>query len=156
MSSNNRTNNCKKISRFPYVCNACNKHKRCNEGYFFEYKAKEAQINYETILKEARQGIDMTLSDKCRVDVILKQGLDKGQSIAHIYHANSDLIPCSESTLYRLINNGNTIAQRIDTRRQVKLKPRRKRKDKNKRDLAFFNNRTYGDFLVYISKYSPF
>ena len=156
LSSNKRDNNCKKILRFPYVCNACKNRKKCNEGYFFEYKAKEAQINYETILKETREGIDMTLSDKCRVDVILKEGLDKGQSIAHIYHSNKDLIPCSESTLYRLINNGNTIAQRIDTRRQVKLKPRCKRKDKNKRDLGLFNNRTYGDFLVHISKHSPF
>ena len=156
LSSNKRDNNCKKINRFPYVCNGCKRYKKCNEGYFFEYKAKEAQINYETILKEAREGIDMTLSDKCRVDVILKEGLDKGQSIAHIYNANKDLIPCSESTLYRFINNGNTIAQRIDTRRQVKLKPRRKRKDKNKKDIRIFTGRTYSDFLVHISRHSPF
>ena len=42
LSSNKRDNNCKKINRFPYVCSGCKRYKKCNEGYFFEYKAKEA------------------------------------------------------------------------------------------------------------------
>lgn len=50
--------------------------------------------------------------------------MEKGQSIHHIVATNPDKIKCSESTVYRIINEGKTVTKRIELRRAVKLKPR--------------------------------
>jgi len=143
---------CKKVLRFPYVCNGCDKRRKCSNFHFFDYDAKSAQENYERILKESRQGLDLTLEEKETIDIILKQGSDKGQSIAHIYQGNKERIPCSETTLYRIINDSKTITQRIDLRRAVKLKPRKKYTYDKKEDIRIYEGRTYTDFIAYISK----
>lgn len=148
---NNKMNTCKKTTRFPYVCNGCDKRKKCNDPYFFDYRAKEAQGNYEKILKETRQGIDMDPATLNKVDAILKDGLTKGQSITHIYEANKDDIPCSVNTLYRHIDNGTSAAIKIDLRRAVKFKPRKKKKKRSKRNLAMYEGRNLEDFIKHIT-----
>ena len=142
---------CNKTKRFPYVCNGCDKRKKCNNPYCFDYLAKEAQVNYERILKETRQGIDMDPDTLKKVDEILKDGLSKGQSITHIYEANKDDIPCSVNTLYRYIDNGTSAAIKIDLRRAVKFKTRKKKKVKDKRNLAIYDGRRMDDFIKHIT-----
>ena len=115
---------CRRLTRFPFVCNGCKKRSGCCKQYKYLYKAKYAQENYEILLVDSRVGLDFTPEDKSVLDQTVKHGVEKGQSIHHIVATNPDKIKCSESTVYRIINEGKTVTQRIDLRRAVKLKPR--------------------------------
>ncbi len=146
-------NHCKKILRFPYVCNACKKRRSCKNLSFFDYRAKEAQANYERILKETRCGINIDPKTYDEVNDILKDGLRKGQSIMHIKYAHEDDIPCSTSTLYRHISNGIYDVKKIDLRRAVRFKTRKKHLQVNKKvkDKILYTGRTYEDFIRHVS-----
>lgn len=150
LSPNNPKNGkCKTIKRFPFVCNGCEHRQQCYEKIKYFYEAKYAQDNYETILSSSREGIDMTFEQKVEFDTTLKTGVSKGQSPYHIAKTNPETITCSVRTMYRWIEEGKTTIQNIDLRRKVKLKPRKKLKQKNKDDLKVRNNRTYLDFIKY-------
>ena len=115
---------CKRLVRFPFVCNGCKKRSYCFKPFKYLYNAKIAQENYEIVLVDSRVGLDITADNKKILDLTIKHGVENGQSIHHIVATNPDKIKCSESTVYRMINEGKTVTQRIDLRRAVKLKPR--------------------------------
>ena len=138
---------CKRIVRFPFVCNGCKRRCGCRRKYKYNYIPSIAQKNYEIILKSSREGIDMELSDKIELDTILKNGVDKGQSPYHIVTSNKDKIKCSLRTVYRYIDKNVTTVQSIDLRRKVRLKPRKKNPKKNKNNLAIRKGREYNDFI---------
>lgn len=138
---------CKKIIRFPFVCNGCKKRPQCFEKTKYFYEADTAQTNYELILSSSREGIDMTFDQKIEFDTVLEAGIRKGQSPYHIAKANPEVIRCSIRTMYRWIDEGKTTIQNVDLRRKVKMKPRKKVKQKNKDDLKVRYGRTYADFI---------
>lgn len=142
---------CKRLQRFPFVCNGCEKRKYCYKQYKFFYEPTVAQENYEIILRDSRIGLDITLEDKIAFDTILKDGLSNGQSIHHIVEANKDKLRYSERSAYRLVDRSQTIVQPLDLRRKVKLKPRKHYvyKEDNKRVRK---GRTYADFIAYLAK----
>ena len=141
---------CDVLKRFPYVCNSCKRRSACCKQFKYIYDASSAQENYEIILRDSRIGLDITLEDKEHLDKILKDGIDKKQSIHHIIATNSDNLRYSERSIYRLVDRGQTIIQPIDLKRKVKLKPRKHYvyKEDNK---AIRKGRTYADFIKYIS-----
>ena len=142
---------CKRLQRFPFVCNGCDKRKYCCKQYKFFYEPNIAQENYEIILRDSRIGLDITLEDKITFDTILKDGLSNGQSIHHIVEANKDKLRYSERSAYRLVDRSQTIVQPLDLRRKVKLKPRKHYvyKEDNKRVRK---GRTYVDFIAYLAE----
>lgn len=142
---------CKRLQRFPFVCNGCDKRKYCCKQYKFFYDPTIAQENYEIILRDSRIGLDITLEDKITFDTILKEGLSNGQSIHHIVEANKDKLRYSERSAYRLVDRSQTIVQPLDLRRKVKLKPRKHYvyKEDNKRVRK---GRTYADFIAYLAE----
>lgn len=142
---------CKRLQRFPFVCNGCEKRKYCCKQYKFFYEPTVAQENYEIILRDSRIGLDITLEDKITFDTILKDGLSNGQSIHHIVEANKDKLRYSERSAYRLVDRSQTIVQPLDLRRKVKLKPRKHYvyKEDNKRVRK---GRTYADFIAYLAE----
>ena len=115
---------CKRITKYPFVCNGCTRRSYCFKPFKFYYHAQMAQENYDIVLVDSRIGLDFTKEDKDILDQTIKHGIENGQSIHHIVATNPDKIKCSESTAYRLVNSGQTIIQKIDLRRAVKLKPR--------------------------------
>lgn len=141
---------CKRLQRFPFVCNGCNKRKSCFKQFKFFYEPSIAQENYEIILRDSRIGLDITLEDKAVFDAVLKEGISKGQSIHHIVEANKDIIRYSERSVYRLIDRAQTIVQPLDLRRKVKLKPRKHYvyKEDNKRIRM---GRTYADYIAFLA-----
>lgn len=141
---------CKRLQRFPFVCNGCEKRKYCFKQYKFFYEPSIAQENYEIILRDSRIGLDITLEDKAVFDTILKEGISKGQSIHHIVEANKDRIRYSERSVYRLIDRAQTIVQPLDLRRKVKLKPRKHYvcKEDNKHVRV---GRTYADYISFLA-----
>lgn len=138
---------CKKLRRFPFVCNGC-AHKNCTYKTKCYYDALLAQDNYEIALSSTRTGIDMTLEDKISLDSILKNGVDKGQSIHHIVATHPQEIKCSERTVYRLVDKNKTVIQNVDLRRKVKMKPRKSHVAKID-PLEIRNGRSYLDFIDY-------
>ena len=141
---------CKTISRFPYVCNGCKGKRGCRQQYRYFYDAGLAEENYRIILSDSRTGLDVTLEDKIKFDTILKDGISKGQSIHHICQTHKDDLCYSERTAYRLVDKQQTVVQNIDLRRKVKLKPRKHYiyKEDNKQ---IREGRRYIDFLQYMS-----
>lgn len=150
---NKPINECKRIIRFPYVCNGCSKRSSCIQDFKYLYDSDLAQTNYETILSTSREGIDMNFEDKVKLDTILKNGIDKGQSPYHIVQSNLEDIKCSVRTVYRYIDQNKTVIQNIDLRRKVKLKPRKHYKEKNKGDLSVLEGRSYLDFIHFYAEH---
>lgn len=142
---------CKRLGRFPFVCNGCEKRKYCCKQYKFFYEPSIAQENYEIILRDSRIGLDITLEDKAAFDAILKDGISKGQSIHHIVEANKDKIRYSERSAYRLVDKSQTLVQALDLRRKVKLKPRKHYvyKEDNKKVRK---GRTYADYIAFLAE----
>lgn len=138
---------CKVLTRFPYVCNACHGNSRhsCRQEFKYFYEADLAQENYEIILSDSRTGLDITLEEKVRFDTILKNGIEKGQSIHHICQTND--LPYSERSAYRLVDKQQTTVQSIDLRRKVKLKPR-KHYEYREDNREIREGRRYLDFLA--------
>lgn len=143
---------CKSLIRFPYVCNGCNKRNVCCKKYKYIYDSDLAHENYLIKLSSSREGIDMSLEDKIKLDSLLKSGTAKGQSPYHIITSNPDEIKCSIRSVYRYIDKSQTIVQNLDLRRKVKLKPRKHYKQKNKGSIESRNGRTYADFISFYSK----
>ena len=142
---------CKRLGRFPFVCNGCEKRKYCCKQYKFFYEPSIAQENYEIILRDSRIGLDITLEDKATFDTILKEGISNGQSIHHIVKANKDKIRYSERSAYRLVDRSQTLVQPLDLRRKVKLKPRKHYvyKEDNKKVRK---GRTYADYIAFLAE----
>ena len=67
----------------------------------------------------------MTEDELYYADSFISERISKGQSVYHIAHSDANLIPCSESTIYRLIESGIISARKIDLPRAVRFKPRK-------------------------------
>lgn len=69
--------NCKKVTRWPYVCTGCNKRYN-NQCCFTKYKydAKKAKNKADTNLINSRKGIDIDSDKFQRIDKIVKDGTD--------------------------------------------------------------------------------
>ena len=148
--------NCKKVSRWPYVCTGCNK-KYNNQCCFTKYKydAKKAQDKADLNLVISRRGIDIDSEDFKALDTIVKEGIDNKKSIYQITIENKDVIDKSVTTLYRYVNKGYLTTKRIDLPYAVTYK---KRKHNKKYDYSENKNidrtgHTYIDYLSYMHKH---
>jgi len=140
---------CKKLNKPPYVCNGCDRLKKCTLRKKL-YLAKEAQNEYEYIFSESRTGIAITESELEQLDQIITPLIKKGQSIHHICANNADSIMHSEKTLYNYIDAGLITACNIDLPRKVKYRPRKKAGLIHKVDKKCRIDRTYADFQKFM------
>lgn len=143
---------CRKTSRAPYVCNGCNCIYECKKPHFF-YRANVANDVYLSLLKNSRTGIILSRQQLHELDCMLTPLLKQGQSIAHIYVAHKDEIPCTMRTLYNYIDQGIFTARNIDLPKKVKYKPRKKKRQEPAVDYIYRDGRTYKDFEKYMAEY---
>lgn len=137
---------CKKLTKPPYVCNACpQKGKDCTLEKHI-YDPIKAHKEYELFKSESRTGISMTEDEIRHLDELVSPLISQHQSIHHIFINHRDEIMCSENTIYRLIDNGILSAKNIDLPRKVRFRKRRKKKE-YKVDKACRIGRNYQDFL---------
>ena len=102
---------CKRTKRFPYVCNGCSKRSRCHLQKY-EYMPLQAHKGYEKLLKESRQGFNLTVEEYNHIDKVLKEGTEKGQSINHILgYADLNI---SLKTGYNYVNSGRFSIKKDD------------------------------------------
>lgn len=142
---------CLKVKKAPYVCNGCQKVKRCNLQHAF-YSAQTAQENYHELLVSSRDGINQSPADIALLDSLISPLLMQGQSIAHIYANHGHEIPCTRKTLYNYIDKGIFQARNIDLRRRVRYKFKERKKGTRISMAAreFRIGRTYEDFQKFL------
>lgn len=152
---NNSKITCEETNKYPFVCSHCIKKNVCKKERFL-YNAKNAQINYQSILKSSRQGIDATFDELEYLDQLLYEKLAiKNQSIYHIVKTTQNNIGFSLSTLYRYINNG--YLKSVDNGhllRKLIFKPRKEKST----EIEYITNfkvkygRMYQDYLDYMKE----
>ena len=137
---------CPRLSKPPYVCNACKDRSKCSLEKSF-YRASSAQEMSETLRSEARSGFAISKQELAHLDQIVSPLLRKGQSLHHIALRHGDETMVSERTLYTYVNNGLFSARNIDMPRTVRMRPRKGPKKSIKVDKACRVGRSYEDFL---------
>ena len=135
---------CRRTHRAPFVCNGCAKRPTCPLERF-TYSAKVAQAKADSRLVESREGLDMTGHEMAFLAEQVKAGLEKGQSVHHIFASRDDL-PCSERSFYRHVEDEAIDVRKMDLRKKVKYKKRNKRKA-NRREREFYAGREHSDYM---------
>lgn len=136
---------CKNVTRFPFICNKCPKKANCVLPKRYYY-ANEAQEKYEKQLSDSRKGIKISQEDFEQINNIISPLIkDKGQSLNHILSSH-DEIDVSERTLRNWINNGYTDAKNIDLPRKVSFKPKKEYIHKITKPAFVILGRSYRDY----------
>lgn len=147
---------CSRRDRSPGTCNGCHNWSKCRFDKY-QYCPEDAEHQYRFTLTDARQGVNLTVSEaKTMAEVIsplLKQGLSPFQILAAHPELN-----ISEKTLYNYIENGvfHEIAgiTAMDLRRQVSRKISKKKSQtyKKRADRKYLQGRTYKDYQKYLAE----
>lgn len=145
-------NKCNLLLKPPYVCNTCEKKNYCNKHKLY-YNSKIAQKHYKETLINARIGIDTKPEIIDEIEHIIVPLIKyKKHSINQVYINHSDILSMSKSTFYKYVDQGILSLNNLDLPKKVKYKPRKKKKVINyKRDITILKNRTYEDYLNFIS-----
>lgn len=140
---------CLQLLKAPFVCNGCKKRRgRCAFTKQL-YLAKNAHREYETLLKESREGIALCKDSFYEADAIISQGIKKGQRLYHIMQSND--VGFSQPTAYRHLHRGYLSVSKMDFPRVVKFK-QRKQYNENYIPKAAKVGRTYDDFLAHVDE----
>ena len=116
---------CKHLKKFPWVCNGCCKRGVCKLPKSY-YNPKTSQEEYQATLVDSREGINMTVEEFNVIDDVISSGLKKGQSPEHIIHSNE--LPISLSFVYKQLHKGYFTADKFNTHRMLRLRPRAKKR----------------------------
>lgn len=146
---------CHQKEKPPYVCNGCRRLKTTCQFGRKVYKANTAHQDYLEILKESREGINMTKAQLAELDELISPLILKGQPISHIYVKHKDEIPCSIRTIYTYVEKQYFTVRNIDLRRKVRYKVRNHRRPTEATRLAAKFGRRYRDFIRYVEDYDP-
>ena len=147
---------CDKILKSPHVCNGCDKYNKCKLERRL-YKAIKAQKEYDTMLVDKRTGFDLTESQIKEINERVTPLIKAGHSPYAISIELDDELPCSQSTLYRLIEKCKLDARNIDLYEKVKRKPRKHNNINNKDAYAVISKSKQGhlweDYLIFKKKH---
>ena len=142
---------CPLLMKAPFVCNPCKK-RRGNCAFQKQlYIAKNAQAEYEALLRESREGIPLSKEEFWESDAIIAEGIKKGQHLYHIMESND--ISFSTFSAYRHLHRGYLSISKIDLPRVVKFKARKQSRPDSVPKAAR-EGRTYADFLAYTDEQS--
>ena len=140
---------CAMLLKAPFVCNPCKK-RRANCGFQKQlYVASKAQLEYKTLLVEAREGVPFTKEDFWESDRIIADGMKKGQRLYHIMQSNE--VGFSKSSAYRHFAKGRLSVSKIKLPRAVKFKPRRTTRPDSV-PKAVKAGRTFSDFRQFVEE----
>lgn len=144
---------CPRLDRTPFCCNACPERigSGCRHLYRF-YEAKFAQDLAEARRRDARKGIDCDPEAFEEAIEVIKAGLAKGQSPAHIIEANPDKVPFGMRSLYNYLAGAKAdTLTKLDLPRAVRYKPRNRSADGGKSPQiprAALEGRRWSDFCA--------
>jgi IS30 family transposase len=138
------------LLKSPFVCNPCEKRRRQCPFQKQLYIAKNSHAEYETLLREAREGIPLNKEEFWEADSIIADGIKKGQRLYHIMETHD--VGFSKSTAYRHLNRGYLSVSKLDFPRVVKFKARKQYRAGSVPKAAR-EGRTYADFLGFIDEH---
>lgn len=148
---------CKYIEKSPHVCNGCDNSRICGLEHRY-YKALEANEEYRSMLVDKRIGFDITEDELANINKIVSPLIKNGHSPYAVIQEYGSELPCSEATLYRLIDKGLLDCRNIDLQERVKRKPRKHTKITNKDAYAIITEAKKGhlwsDYLEYIKTHN--
>ena len=116
-------NECTRLAVSPHVCNGCDKQDVCTYNRYF-YIASYAHNAYQDTLISSREGINQTPDSLQELDDLVSPLLKKGQSVAHVFATHKNEINCSQTTVYRYVNDRVLTAMNMDLPRKVRYKAR--------------------------------
>ena len=135
----------------PFVCNGCEKHNHSNCNYpRRKYHAKTAQQEYETTLRESREGIPLNREEFYRTEATISDAVRAGQNVYHAIQAHN--VHVSKSTVYRHIGKGYYTISKIDLPRAVKFKPWAE-KGRQYVPKGIRKGRSFEDFLCFLEEH---
>lgn len=141
---------CKRILRFPFVCNGCDNLDECSLPKLF-YKADKAHTSYKHNISNWKCGTRLSDIQLAVIDKALSKGIKKGHSLDVIIHNNN--LDISLSALYRLIDLNLFSVKNIDLKRKVGYRQRYTSKPKAKPiNYDYLENRRFSDYCAYISE----
>ena len=148
---------CKKIKRYPYVCNGCYLKDKCfNEKRYYDCSKAEIMSLKNRVSTRKRKLLsqeEITSINKI-VSPLIK---DNGQSIHHVYVTNPLLWKiCSERTIRRLIYDRYLDVKAHDLPRYVRFPHALQYKVLKENKMANIERmlkRTYTDFTNYVKRH---
>lgn len=144
---------CKKISKWPYTCDRCSKKQSCHLNKYL-YIPEEVWKNMQANRSEPRKGSHASDKEFIRLSKLLKPLIvDKHQSLPQIFQTHKAEIRWSYPTILDFIDKGLIPdIKNIDLTKRVRY-PREYKKGNNEpTNFAYLSNRTYDDFITYISE----
>lgn len=96
---------CERLNHSPYVCNGCKSRSGCRK-IRWTYYAREAQKDYEDLIKSCRQGVNLTLEEIHSINETITPLVKKGQTTNHLYINHPDILDFSKSSFYHYIKDG--------------------------------------------------
>ena len=142
---------CPLLLKAPFVCNPCKKRRGHCAFQKQLYIAKNAQAEYEILLRESREGIPLAKEEFWESDALIAAGMKKGQHLYHIMQTYD--IAFSQSSAYRHLHRGYLSVAKTDFPRVVKFKARKQRRPDSV-PKTIREGRTYADFLNFIDDHS--
>lgn len=136
---------CKRLNRWPFVCNRCLKYATCPQTRFV-YDASRAHRISGSRASLCRQGIRIDVVELERIDALVSPLLKRGQSPYHIWNNHRDELNMGLTSFYSLVNAGLLSAGRMHLARAVRF--RQRRKQQGIRDKRDFSTRTYDDYVA--------
>ncbi|MDO5650117.1 MAG: helix-turn-helix domain-containing protein [Gallicola sp.] len=144
---------CSRRDRSPGACNGCLKYNACRFDKYC-YVPETAQREYQTTLRESREGINLTYKEAKRIGDLISPLLKNGLSPYQVLQTHPDLGIC-EKTIYNYIENGvftnvsGLYPSHLRQQLSRKLSKAQKVQFKKREDRRYLKGRSYKDFLAY-------
>ena len=118
---------CHRLTKFPYVCNGCERERSCPLHKKF-YIASAAQAAYESLRSLSRTGVRPDDETVRKMDEVLSPSVRKGQSVTAIVRANAETFGgFAPSTVYGWLEDGLFSARGSDLPYAGRRRKRHKR-----------------------------
>jgi IS30 family transposase len=142
--------NCKKLKRYPFVCNSCSEDKNCLlPRYYYNYKT--AQIIRDNNVREHKFGIKVSDEELTKIDELLTKGIKNKHSVSVI--VNTKDIDRSVSSIYSDIKAKRFLVDLMDLKKVVSRRAYTKKvisKNQNT-DKSYRLDRTFDDYLEHVN-----
>lgn len=144
-------NTCNKLDKSPHVCNGCKSRSGCRKERF-TYYARKADDLYKETISESRKGINLTEEDIFNINNTITPLIMKGQTVNHVYINHPEILNFSKTSFYNYTSLGLFDFKPSNLPRMVKYKKRKNNKRRTRQEREILKDRTYDDFINYISK----
>ena len=141
-------NVCEKISKFPFICNKCEKKGKCRfSGRIYE--AKYAHEKASNLLSSSRTGLHIAEEEFDYINNIISPLLiENKQSLSHILSSHPE-INVDERTIRYWIDNGYMTARNHNLPKKTRFKVKKGYKSRVIKPSNILENRTFSDFKKY-------